>query len=58
MAQVALEKIEQGSRDPFYTAKLQTARFYFAKLFPETASLMATARAGSAVLMETEAAFA
>jgi hypothetical protein len=27
-------------------------------LFPETASLMATARAGSAVLMETEAALA
>ena len=57
MAQVALQKIEQGDRDPFYQAKLQTARFYFAKLFPETASLMATARAGSAVLMETEAVF-
>ena len=57
MAQVALQKIEQGDRDPFYQAKLQTARFYFAKLLPETASLMATARAGSAVLMETEAVF-
>jgi alkylation response protein AidB-like acyl-CoA dehydrogenase len=57
MAQVALHNIEQGSRDPFYQAKLQTARFYFAKLFPETASLIATARAGSAVLMETEAVF-
>jgi hypothetical protein len=33
---------------PFYTAKLQTARFYFAKLFPETATLMRTARAGAA----------
>jgi len=37
---------------------LQTARFYFAKLFPETASLMVTARAGAGVLMETEAVFA
>ncbi len=58
MAKVALQKIAEGSRDPFYQAKLQTARFYFAKLFPETASLMITARAGSAVLMETEAVFA
>ncbi len=58
MAQVALQKIAEGNRDQFYQAKLQTARFYFAKLFPETASLMLTARAGSAVLMETEAVFA
>ncbi len=58
MAKVALQKIAEGNRDPFYQAKLQTARFYFAKLFPETASLMVTARAGSAVLMETDAVFA
>jgi len=58
MAQVALQEIEKGNRDPFYQAKLQTARFYFAKLFPETASLMATARAGAAVLMDTDAVFA
>ncbi len=58
MAQVALQKIAEGNRDPFYQAKLQTARFYFAKLFPETASLMVTARAGAGVLMETEAVFA
>jgi hypothetical protein len=58
MAQVALRKIAEGSDDPFYTAKLQTARFYFAKLFPETATLMRTARAGSKVLMDTDAALA
>ncbi|GAA3983892.1 acyl-CoA dehydrogenase C-terminal domain-containing protein [Comamonas faecalis] len=58
MAQVALRKIAEGSEDPFYTAKLQTARFYFAKLFPEVHSLMRTARAGSKVLMETDAALA
>ena len=39
-------------------AKLQTARFYFAKLFPETATLMRTARAGSKVLMDTDLALA
>jgi alkylation response protein AidB-like acyl-CoA dehydrogenase len=58
MAQVALREIEAGSNDPFYKAKLQTARFYFAKLFPETAMLMRTARGGSKVLMETEEALA
>ncbi len=58
MAQVALRQIAAGSTDPFYTAKLQTARFYFAKLFPETATLMRTARAGSKALMDTDAALA
>ena len=63
MAQVALREIAaaeaQGKpADPFYGAKLQTARFYFAKLFPETTSLMRTARAGSKVLMDTDLALA
>ncbi|MDL5036537.1 acyl-CoA dehydrogenase C-terminal domain-containing protein [Comamonas sp. Y6] len=58
MAQVALREIGNGNTDPFYLAKLQTARFYFAKLFPETASLMRTARAGSKSLMDTDAALA
>jgi len=58
MAQVALREIATGNTDPFYLAKLQTARFYFAKLFPETATLMRTARAGSKVLMDTDAALA
>ncbi len=58
MAQVALRQIAAGSSDPFYTAKLQTARFYFAKLYPETATLMRTARSGSKALMETDAALA
>jgi len=56
MAQVALREIAAGNVDPFYLAKVQTARFYFAKLFPETATLMRTARAGSAVLMDTNEA--
>ena len=58
MAQVALREIAAGNTDPFYAAKLQTARFYFAKLFPETATLMRTARAGAKVLMDTELALA
>ena len=58
MAQVALREIAAGNTDPFYQAKLQTARFYFAKLFPETATLMRTARAGAKVLMDTDAALA
>ena len=58
MAQVALREIAAGNTDQFYLAKLQTARFYFAKLFPETATLMRTARAGVKVLMDTDAALA
>jgi alkylation response protein AidB-like acyl-CoA dehydrogenase len=54
MAKVALEK--QAGGDPFYTAKLATARFYYAKLLPETSSLIRTARAGLAPLMEMEEA--
>ena len=58
MAQVALQQIAAGNTDKFYVAKLQTARFYFAKLFPETASLMRCARSGAKSLMETDEALA
>jgi alkylation response protein AidB-like acyl-CoA dehydrogenase len=51
-AGVALKKLETG--DPFYKAKLSTARFYFAKLYPESAGLIRQIRAGSATLMELE----
>jgi alkylation response protein AidB-like acyl-CoA dehydrogenase len=54
MAKIALAK--QGSGDPFYTAKLHTARFYFAKLLPETATLIRGARAGVAPLMAMDEA--
>ena len=53
MAQVALAHRDSG--DPFYQSKLATARFYFAKLQPETAALMRSARAGSATLMDVPA---
>jgi hypothetical protein len=63
MAQVALREIAAAEKDgkpvdTFYLAKVQTARFYFAKLFPETATLMRTARTGSKALMDTDAVFA
>jgi hypothetical protein len=54
MAKVALAK--QDSGDPFYTAKLHTARFYFAKLLPETAGLIRSARSGVAPLMAMDEA--
>ena len=58
MAQVALREIAAGNADTFYLAKVQTARFYFARLFPETAMLMRTARSGARSLMDTDAALA
>jgi hypothetical protein len=54
MAKIALEKKDSG--DPFYAAKLATARFYFAKLLPETAGLIRSARAGLAPLMAMDEA--
>jgi len=54
MAKIALAK--QDSGDDFYKAKLHTARFYFAKLLPETAGLIRSARSGMAPLMDMEEA--
>jgi alkylation response protein AidB-like acyl-CoA dehydrogenase len=54
MAKIALAKKDSG--DPFYTAKLHTARFYYAKLLPETAGLIRSARAGVAPLMAMDEA--
>jgi hypothetical protein len=53
MAKIALEK--QDSDDKFYVAKLATARFYFARLLPETAMLIRQARSGSANVMALDA---
>jgi alkylation response protein AidB-like acyl-CoA dehydrogenase len=52
-AKIALEK--QDSGDSFYRAKLGTARFYFARLLPETAMLIRQARSGAGNLMALEA---
>ena len=53
MAKIALEK--EASGDNFYKAKLATARFYFARLLPETAMLIRQARSGSNNLMALDA---
>ena len=53
MAKVALAK---AHADDFYRAKLSVARFYFAKLQPETAALIRTALAGARPLMELDEA--
>ena len=53
MAKLALAKLDSG--DPFYKAKLATARFYFARLLPETAMLIRQARSGAKSLLELEA---
>ena len=53
MAKIALAK--QDSSDKFYQSKLGTARFYFARLLPETAMLIRQARSGAASLMALDA---
>jgi butyryl-CoA dehydrogenase len=47
MAETALA----SKTDNFYTAKLASARFYMAKIIPETGSLLSSITAGSASLM-------
>lgn len=61
MAQVALDaqraQAERGQpADPFYAAKLHTARFYVTRLLPETAGLIRSAHSGAAPLMAMDAA--
>jgi len=53
MAKIALEKLSSG--DDFYQAKLGVARFFFARLLPETAMLIRQARAGAGTLMAMDA---
>ncbi len=52
MAAVALPKAES---DPFYKAKIATARFYFTRLLPETEMLATRIKSGSKVLLSLEA---
>lgn len=58
MACVAQEKIAAGagSRADFYDSKIKTARFYFARMLPETEAHFRKAMAGADSLMELEAA--
>ena len=55
MARAALDRVGAAGADPFYRAKLATARFYFQRLLPETAYHIRAARSGAKNLMELEA---
>lgn len=54
MVEVALAK-KNDDPEAFYATKLQTARFYFARILPETNSLFTILMAGSESLMATPA---
>jgi alkylation response protein AidB-like acyl-CoA dehydrogenase len=52
MATVSQEKLAAGTDDrQFHEAKLKTARFYFSRVLPGTASLLTAIQSGSAPIM-------
>jgi hypothetical protein len=58
MAKVSLEKIESGdgiNGKDFYESKLETARFYFARVLPEADARFKMILAGSGTLMALKA---
>jgi hypothetical protein len=54
-AKIALPKAEAGEEAWFYKAKLATARFFVARLLPETSSLLIAITSGAKPLMALEA---
>jgi alkylation response protein AidB-like acyl-CoA dehydrogenase len=55
-AKTSLDALAQGTREPaFYRAKLETARFYFERLLPRTATLIITINSGCDNLMNLAA---
>jgi len=56
MAYVAYQKLESSTKSVFYEGKIELAHFYFAKLFPETLSLLEQIKSGAASLMQTQSA--
>ena len=53
MARLAAEKLAAGTtEEAFYTAKLQTARFYFQRILPRTRTHVATMLSGAGNLMD------
>ena len=51
IAVAAFKGLEKGSDNAFYEAKLATARFYIARVLPQTTSLNHQIKAGAATLM-------
>jgi butyryl-CoA dehydrogenase len=54
IAEVSLSKLA-GEEAPFYKGKVATARFFMARVLPETNALFANVAAGAKSLMELEA---
>ena len=55
MARLAAEKLAAGTNEEaFYKAKLQTARFYFARILPRTRSHVETMLSGANNLMDMD----
>jgi hypothetical protein len=53
MARLAAEELAAGTtEEAFYTAKLQTARFYFQRILPRTLTHKATMLSGANNLMD------
>lgn len=56
MAVIAQQKLAAGTEEEaFYTAKLQTARFYFKRILPRTLAHAASAVGGASTLMQMDA---
>jgi len=52
MATVSQQRLAAGQGERrFHDAKLKTARFFFARLLPETATLLAAIQSGAAPIM-------
>ena len=54
-ARMAVVALPKADTDPFYKAKIATARFYFSRLLPETEMLATRIKSGSKVLLSLEA---
>lgn len=56
MAQVSFEKLQQeGADTDLYSTKINTAKFYFQRILPRTATLMLTIQSGAENLMQINA---
>ena len=54
MARVAFAKKDAGSDDPYYESKIETAKFYFARILPRTLSHKVMVEAGVDTLLSLD----
>jgi hypothetical protein len=50
-AKAAQARIDGGDSDPFYATKLTLARYYMARILPETATRLTRLKTGSELVM-------